>query len=300
MINERRRRRGSRGCSALAVAAILTVAGCQSRTDATRSAPAPSASTPSTSAPSLAGPVGNPWPQIGTAPPEHHEILVMGDSLMGGTYLTLPRVLAAHGFDAVVHDAHVNGSGLLDPMNGYFARDYLALQLAAHPAVDTVIFEWAGVCDDVCSADALAYGSPEFFAAWQAAATDLIRAARLHGLEVVWAISPPPPPDLGGDPPVRDWSSQAMRVFVTTLTAAYARNYPSDLSVTTADWWQALSDTNGHWQEALRYDGAVHGVRASDRVHLTDDGSVRTSTWTTAALATLYERAAASPPARPG
>ncbi len=118
----------------------------------------------------------------------------MGDSLMGGTASTLPGVLTAHGFDATVYDAHVNGSGLLDPMNGYSARDYLAQQLRAHPDVDTVIFEWAGVCDDVCSADALAYGSPEFFAAWQAAASDLIRDARLHGLKVVWAISPPPPP----------------------------------------------------------------------------------------------------------
>jgi hypothetical protein len=287
MIEEQRRRRcGSCRFSALAVAAILAVGGCQSRTDATRS-------TTSTSAPSPTAPVANPWPQIGTAPPVHHEILVMGDSLMGGTYLTLPGVLAARGFDATVHDAHVNASGLLDPMNGYFARDYLALQLAAHPEVDTVIFEWAGVCDDVCAADALAYGSPEFFAAWQAAATDLIRAARLDGLEVVWAIPPPPPPDLRGDRPVREWSSQAMRVFVTTLTAAYERSYPADLGVTTADWWQALSDTNGHWQETLRYDGAVHQVRAPDRVHLTHDGSIRTSTWTTAALVTLYARSAA-------
>ena len=214
----------------------------------------------------------------------------MGDSLMGGTYSTLPGVLAAHGFDAVVYDAHVNGSGLLDPMNGSLARDYLALQLQAHPDVDTVIFEWAGVCDDVCGADAIAYGSPEFFAAWQAAASDLIHDARLRGLKVVWAISPPPPPDLSGDAPVEDWSSQAMRVFVTTLTATYERDYPADFGVTTADWWQALSDTSGQWQENLWYDDALHAVRAPDRVHLTDDGSTRTSTWTTAALATLYAR----------
>ena len=106
------------------------------------------------------------------------------------------------------------------------------------------------------------YGSPEFFAAWQAAASDLIRDARLHGLKVVWAIPPPPPPDLNGDTPVEDWSSQAMRVFVTTLTAAYERNYPADFGVTTADWWQALSDTNGHWQETLWYDQAWDTVRA--------------------------------------
>lgn len=267
----------------LAVAGIVTAAGCQGAPGRARSV------TPS-SAPTSTAPIGNPWPQVGAAPPEHHAILAMGDSLMGGTYSTLPGVLAAHGFDAVVYDAHVNGSGLLDPMNGSLARDYLALQLQAHPDVDTVIFEWAGVCDDVCGADAIAYGSPEFFAAWRAAASDLIHDARLRGLKVVWAISPPPPPDLRGDAPVEDWSSQAMRVFVTTLTAAYEREYPADFGVTTADWWQALSDTSGQWQENLWYDGALHAVRAPDRVHLTDDGSTRTSTWTTAALATLYAR----------
>jgi len=277
------------GTFALLAAVLVAAAGCQRANQASRSATAP---TTTTAPPATTTPValGNPWPQIGSAPPEHHAILLMGDSLMGGTYLTLPAVLAAHGFDATVYDAHVNGSGLLDPMNGYFARDYLALQLQAHPDVDTVIFEWAGVCDDVCSADALAYGSPDFFAAWQAAASELIHDARLHGLKVVWAISPPPPPDLNRDAPVEDWSSQAMRVFVTTLAAAYERNYPADFGVTTADWWQALSDTSGHWQKTLWYDNATHAVRAGDRVHLTEDGSTRTSTWTTAALATLYGR----------
>jgi len=295
------------GLFVLAVAAIMTAAGCRGATDTIRSAATPSTTKPVTSTstststtttpppttvagPTPAGPVGNPWPQIGAAPREHHAILAMGDSLMGETVFTLPTVLAAHGFDAVVYDAHVNASGLLDPMNGYSARDYLAQQLAAHPDVDTVIFEWAGVCDDVCGTDTLAYGSPEFFAAWQAAARDLVRDAKLRGLEVVWAISPPPPPDVTGDAPVEDWSSQAMRVRVMSLAAEYERNYATDLGVTLADWWQALSDTSGQWAEALWYDDAMHTVRFPDRVHLTEDGSTRASTWTVAALARLYER----------
>ena len=151
--------------------AAMVAAGCQSGSQASRSVDVP----PPTS--TATRPIGNPWPQIGAAPPEHHAILSMGDSLMGGTYSTLPGVLAAHGFDAAVYDAHVNGSGLLDPMNGSSARDYLALQLAAHPDVDTVIFEWAASVATSCGPDTLAYGSPEFFAAWHAAAGDLIRDA---------------------------------------------------------------------------------------------------------------------------
>ncbi len=245
---------------------------------------------PTTAAgPTPTGPVGNPWPQIGAAPPEHHAILAMGDSLMGETVFTLPTVLAAHGFDAVVYDAHINASGLLDPMNGSSARDYLAQQLAIHPDVDTVIFEWAAVCAVACGPDTLAYGSPEFFAAWHAAAGDLVRDAYTRGLKVLWAISSPPPPDVTGEAPVEDWSSKSMRVLVGTTLTMYERRYPTDFGVTVADWWQALSDTNGQWQDALWYDDALHTVLVGDRVHLTEDGSTRTSTWTVAALARLYE-----------
>ena len=81
-----------------------------------------------------------------------------------------------------------------------------------------------------------------------------------------------------------------MRVLVGTTLTMYERRYPADFGVTIADWWQALSDTSGHWQEhALVRRRPPHGARP-DRVHLTDDGSTRTSTWTTAALAILYAR----------
>lgn len=271
--------------------AVVTVAlaGCETGSNAPTTAATVPSTTTTTIDPAKVG-VGNPWPHIGPAPKEHHAILAMGDSLMGGTLYTLPGVLAAHGFDAVVYDAHVNASGLLDPMNGYSARDYLDLQLAAHPDVDTVMFEWAGVCDDVCGTDAIRYGSLEFFAAWQEAISELVHDARQRGLKVVWAISPPPPPDLSGDPPYEDWSSQSMRVLVTTLAASYERAYAADAGVATADWWQALSDMNGQWAQDLWYDGALHAVRTPDRVHLTEDGSTRTSTWTVATLAKLYAR----------
>ena len=117
-----------------------------------------------------------------------------------------------------------------------------------------------GVCDDVCSADALASGSPTFSppgrlppatsstthdstgSTWSGRS----RHHRRRTAEVTHAVE--------------DWSSQAMRVFVTTLGAEYERDYPADFGVTTADWWEALSDTSGQWQESLWYDGALHAV----------------------------------------
>ena len=60
--------------------------------------------------------------------------------------------------------------------------------------------------------------------------------------------------------------------------------------IATADWTQALSDTSGGWQPQLSYDGGVHVVRLDDNVHLSEDGSIRTSAWTVAALAALWSR----------
>ena len=63
-----------------------------------------------------------------------------------------------------------------------------------------------------------------------------------------------------------------------------------ELYDTTTDWSQALSDTSGQWQSQLAYDGGVHAVRLDDGVHLTEDGSFRTSAWTTATLMQLWSR----------
>jgi hypothetical protein len=207
---------------------------------------------------------------------------------MGQVVHTLPENLASHGFDAVVYDAHINASGLLDPMEGVGVRERLAQQLALHPDVDTVVFEWLNVCAFACGDGGPAYGSPEFYAAWQDTVRALVGDARAHGLQVLWAIPPPPPPAPADDPFVESWSSQSMRAAVATVLAENARQYPVTLGVATTNWWTALSDTNRQYQRSLWYDDALHQVRMDDGVHLTDDGSVRGSTWTVASLAQLY------------
>jgi hypothetical protein len=255
----------------------------------------PAATTPTSTTPTVVptGPVGNPWPVIGPAPAEHHTILAVGDSLMGQAGVLLPEVAAAHGFDVTIYDAHVNASSPLDPIDGLPVREYLAQQLAAHPDVDTVIFEWLNVCVS-CSASGLAYGSPAFFDAWYSAQRALVLDAYGRGLRVVWAVSPPPPPDMSGEAPRAEWSSLAQREIVATTLAGNVHRLRQDLGVTVANWWEALSDTTGGFQTDLWWDGAVHTVRIDDRVHLSMDGSLRASTWTVAALAELYAAAPGS------
>jgi len=243
---------------------------------------------PTTSTAPPAGPLANPWPRIGRVPPGHHVVLGVGDSTLGGGVFELPGVLASHGFDVTLYDAHVNASGLLDPMNGVSPHDYLEQQFAAHPDVDTVLFHWVSVCAVGCGPGKLAYGSAQFYGAWIAATRDLIDDARAHGAKVVWAVSPPQPPPPGDDPPREDWFSLPMRFQVSNELATRERRYAHEFGIATVDWFRALSDTSGQWQSQLWYDGALHTVRLDDGVHLTEDGSTRTSVWTAAALARLW------------
>jgi hypothetical protein len=235
-------------------------------------------------------PVGISPPVVAPMASRHHSILAVGDSDLAQGLVALPDLLAQHGIAADVHDAHGNGWGLLDPLDGLSALQVLDRAVAEHPDTDTVVIGFVGVCAVACGPGKLAYGSPQFYDAWDAAARALVIRARLYGLQVVWAVSPPPPPSASADPPVEDWFSLSMRNQVATTLVAHARGYASTFGIATADMSQALSDTSGGWQLQLSYDGGVHDVRLGDRVHLTEDGSRRASHWTVAALAQLWNR----------
>jgi hypothetical protein len=235
-------------------------------------------------------PLGVAPPVVGSAPTKPHSILAVGDSDLAQGVFRLPEVLAQHGFAASVYDAHGSGWGLLDPLDGMSALDVVDQQLAAHPDVDTVVIGFVGVCAVACGPGKLAYGSPQFYDAWDAAARALVTRARIRGLQVVWAVSPPPPPAPTADAPVEDWSSLPMRHQVATTLLGHGRAYGDQFGIAVSDWSQALSDTNGRWQSQLSYDGAVHPVRLDDGVHLTEDGSLRTSAWTTATLVQLWSQ----------
>jgi hypothetical protein len=235
-------------------------------------------------------PVGISPPVIGPVPPGRHGILAVGDSDLAQSLFTLPEQLAQHGVDAPVYDAHGNGWGLLDPLDGASALDVLDRAIAAHPDIDTVVIGFVGVCAFACGPGRLAYGSPQFYDAWDAAARALVTRARLYGLQVVWAVEPPPAPSPTSEPPVEDWFSLPMRHEVATTLVAHARAYASAFGIASVDLSQALSDTSGQWQQRLSYDGGVHDVRLDDKVHVTEDGSRRASAWTLTTLAQLWSR----------
>jgi lysophospholipase L1-like esterase len=81
-----------------------------------------------------------------------------------------------------------------------------------------------------------------------------------------------------------------MRYQVSSALVDHARSYADAFGIAGVDMSQALSDTSGQWQPRLSYDGAVHDVRLDDGVHISEDGSRRTSSWTVATLAQLWSR----------
>lgn len=301
MAADARPRRATLGLLALLGSLAVLAAGCGtggapqvSSSTSTPKAPASTATSttvPPTTTTTMPPPpegvaAGNPWPPVGAVAPGHHAILVMGDSIAGQVVWSLPTILAFRGIDATVYSGTIAATGLLDPMQGLPAPEYFAQQLAAHPDVDTVVFEWAGACKSCAPNGPVVYSSPEYFQRWQATAHDLMRAAKARGLHVIWAISPPPP--VPTDPNDTDF---ALKTQTATVLAWADRSYAaSERGVVSADWWEALSDTAGRWQSALWYDGALHVVRADDLVHLTPDGSVRGSAWTIRALEEAWSR----------
>ena len=227
--------------------------------------------------------IGNPWPTV-TPVAGHHEVLLMGDSMLGNAQVVLPGALRWFGFDVTIDDAHVNGSGLAsDAGYGGTPLDYLKAQLAAYPGVDTVVFEWSGACAE-CP---VPYGSKEFFDAWTANAHALVdylkQTPRPGGgsYQIVWVQNPPMPPGIPGS--FYEHGDAVGQILNWLAVRDYAPRAGG-----TADWWRALSDTDLRYQQVLFYDGGLHQVRADDLAHMTHDGAARASAWLAAGLSDVW------------
>jgi hypothetical protein len=208
--------------------------------------------------------IGNPWPSVPSAVPGTVDVTLFGDSVIWTSGAALHAGLSFYGQANTVTDRAYLGMGLLDPTNHQYIADHL-------PASGVVVFEYVGVCGNC----AYQYGSPEFYTAWEAAMREEIADARAKGLRVVWVKSPP--------------VANPFFVTVAAQLSAMVDRVTTDLGVVEADWWQALGDTAGAYQQDLWYaqflEGPwVHRVREDDGLHLTDEGRKRVASWTAAAV----------------
>jgi lysophospholipase L1-like esterase len=213
---------------------------------------------------------GNPWPSVPTAPlgGASHTVLLLGDSLLNQTAATLSSSLSWHGLDANVVDETYGGTGLLDPR-------MVATQIAivdAHPHADIVVIEFSGNCFN-CT---VAYGSADFVKQWMANLRAITSYAESRDKHVVLVVSPPIRPDLAWAVGQKQLGSETARLALTDHLAL-------------ANWSDALSDSNGNYQQVLFYadffaDATTHTVRNDDGVHLTEDGARRAADWTVQAM----------------
>jgi hypothetical protein len=218
--------------------------------------------------------LGNPTPAV-TATPAHHEVLLIGDSLMVQAGSQLPAAFDAAGVDAHVVNRALNGLGLLDPVNSSTPTDYVVQQLHENPTVDTVLVELVGNCLATCQATFVP-GTDAFSQAWVAAALQMIDAihAQFPAVRVVWTVSP----QLGGSIPGSALSPDVSRVLSFYDAALGAE----------VDWWSAFNTTNGAYSQSLVYDGSTHVVRTDDQVHFTSEGEQRAARWTVAELTRVW------------
>jgi hypothetical protein len=219
--------------------------------------------------------LGSPTPAV-TPTSEHHEVLLIGDSLMLQVGSRLSAAFAAEGVDARVVNGAINGLGLLDPVNSVSPTDYVLEQLRDHPTTDTVLVQLVGNCLATCQA-AFEPGTDAFSQAWVAAALQMIDAVheQFREVRVVWTVSP----QLGGSLAASALSPDASRVLSFYDRAALGAE---------VDWWTAFNDTNGAYRQTLAYEGAAHTVRADDHVHFTSDGAWRAAQWTVAGLTRVW------------
>ena len=202
-----------------------------------------------------------------------HTVLLLGDSLMGGAATSLDEVLlhSRSGGISIV-DAHLNGSGLVRPMDGMLPDDYVEAQFAARPDIDVVVMGWAGACEKPCPE----YGTPEFYREWLDNATAVRAVVHAHGAELIDVRPPPPPP--GSAPPESGY------VFTDVVGNALVYFGGPTTGATPADWWSAFSGYDGAYYDTLFYEDAWHTVRVEDRIHFSADGRTRAAKVLAAAI----------------
>ncbi len=241
--------------------------------------------------------IAAPFPTIDVPDPGvHHDVLLMGDSLMkqaaGGYGATTPlaELMAESGMDVTLHDFSVASAGLLSSYpGGVTPREALTANLETLAASGTeptvIVFEYAGNNGLV---EEPAYGSDEWFVAWWAEAQAMVDLAAASGAAVYWTV---PPPFL--DP---------VRLRVAYESGLFLAANPG---VGRVDWWRALASVdcrtwvNNRWldlcyADELWYasDDTIHKVRHEDQLHLSPGGSTRARSWLVAAIDEQWRAAA--------
>jgi hypothetical protein len=195
-------------------------------------------------------------------PPTEH-VLLVGDSIMRQTGPALTRQL---GDDYTVHNAGVNGSGLLTPALFDWSAELEMELLRTDP--DVVVFLFIGnYTADPAEFWTTASGrrvrditSAAFIREWGRQADAAMAAIAQTGADVVLVLPPP-------------MASNELQTVVDRLRAEYRRVAADWPFVRLVDAADAVGGPNGEWISQLpRSDGRELYVRVPDTVHLAEHG----------------------------
>lgn len=210
------------------------------------------------------GPAFEPEPVVPSAGGPHR-VLFLGDSMTADNpdlVADLPGVRAIN--------AGISGSGLLtgflDPAGrGTNYPEWVPGEIRATRA-QVVVLEFSGA---YLGGPLLGiYGTPQFFADWQAAAAQVNEEVLAAGATPLWVLTPP----LGA-------AEQNWRSF----DAGY-----QSLRTATVSWNLPLTAFGtGVWASCLTENGVLKHVRVADQWHLTPEGNRRAAVWTDATVRSL-------------
>jgi hypothetical protein len=200
----------------------------------------------------------------------HRKVLLIGDSLMESAGAAATGDLQHQGFQVQV--AAYFGTGLLDTRFDWLAR---MRQLVAQYRPDIVVVEFVGNYGLFGTRPGIADMTPQFSAAWAAAAqqaTDILSSGHA---QVYWVLGPP-------------MAKPAMEAKLRTLDEIYqglrAPASPARRPLF-VDEVKPFSDAQGGYlPSVVGPDGKQTPLRQSDGLHLTPSGTQRFADAITATL----------------
>jgi hypothetical protein len=191
----------------------------------------------------------------------HRKVLLIGDSLMQSAGAAATGDLQRQGFQVQV--AAYFGTGLLDTKFDWLGR---MRQLVAQYQPDIVVVEFVGNYGLFGTRPGIADMTPQFYAAWAAAAQQATDILSSNHAQVYWVLGPP-------------MAKPAMEAKLRTLDEVYqglrAPSSPARRPLF-VDEVKPFSDAQGGYlPSVVGPDGKPIPLRQSDGLHLTPAGTQR-------------------------
>ncbi|MFC5742665.1 DUF459 domain-containing protein [Dyella tabacisoli] len=228
----------------------------------TASAPAPASSIDTSALSAITLPLTTELPPL---PAKHSDgprlVALVGDSMMSvGLSATLLRGMAGHP-ELKPLRAFRSGTGLSRPEVFDWMHEYPVMLDGQRPEVIIVAIGANDGQGFVVDGKVLAFGTDEWIAVYEARLTQFLDMLTRDGARVIWASMPP----------MRNAKHNQRMLDINRIAYQVVSQNPH------AYWWNItpyVGDPDGQFREfAQEQDGSVTRIRATDGIHLSDQGA---------------------------